>query len=118
MCFTSGPTVTNSRVSRGRQTQALVAQYLAERGWPDAKSRPASLPGKDIYDCGLLAPEVKATAKGDLTGALRQARANAVDLDVPFVVYRPSGYGPERIDLWVAAFEFKEAVRVLNMAGF
>lgn len=107
----------NARVSRGRQTQELAAAYFRQRLHSGAKSRPASLPGTDIYDLPGLAPEVKATAGQDFTGALRQARANA-NGDVPFVIYRPGGYGPERIDQWVVAFDFATAVELLRKAGY
>lgn len=65
-----------------------------------------------------LAPEVKATAAGDLTGALRQAEANAETSDLPFVVWRPNGYGPERIDQWVVAVRLSDFTHLLQAAGY
>src|SRR4051812_5783856 len=101
--------MTDARVSRGRKTQELLAEWFRSHGWKDAKARPASLPGVDIYDMPGLAPEVKATAGQDFTGALRQAKANAKDDELPFVIYRPRGYGPEKIGMWVVAFNLKDA---------
>ena len=103
----------NARVSRGRQSQVLLANYLRENGWPDAKAREASLPGTDIYDCWPLSPEVKATGRFDITGALRQARNNAGN-GIPFVVYRPSGYGEARIKEWPVIFDLEWAVQLLR----
>ena len=105
----------NSRVSRGRQTQEMVAQWFREHGWPSAKSRPASLPGVDIYDMTGLAPEVKAKP-GDVTGALKQAVKNA-GTDLPFVVWRPNGYGPERIADWPVIFTLQDATELLQRSG-
>jgi len=108
--------VANARVSRGRATQEMLASWFRDHGWYDAKSRPASLPGTDIYDVPF-APEVKATAGQDFPGALRQAAANANGL-LPFVVYRPKGYGPARIGEWIVAFTLADATDLLKKAGY
>lgn len=60
------------------------------------------------------APEVKATAGQDFTGALRQARANAQDGEIPFVVYRPKGYGPEKIGQWVVALDLETFTQLMQ----
>lgn len=59
-----------------------------------------------------LAPEVKATAGQDFTGALRQAKANANGA-IPFVIYRPKGYGPEKIGQWLVVFDLETATQLL-----
>lgn len=104
----------NARVSRGRKTQELLAEWFRRHGWTNAQSRPASLPGTDVYGMPGLAPEVKATAGQDFTGALRQARANAKDGEMPFVVYRPKGYGPEKIGQWLVVFDLETATRLIQ----
>jgi hypothetical protein len=106
----------SARVGRGRATQQLLADYLISHGWLNAKSRPASLPGTDVYDVPF-APEVKATAGQDFTGALRQAKANCNGL-LPFVVYRPRGYGPEKIGQWLVVFALEDATELLKKAGY
>lgn len=108
--------MTNSRVSRGRRTQTLVAEWFQEHGWPDAESRAASLPGVDVMKMPGLAPEVKATP-GDVTGALAQAVRNRGD-GLPFVVWRPNGYGPERIAGWPVIFRLDDATGLLLAAGY
>lgn len=107
----------NARVSRGRKTQELLAEFYREHGWENAQSRPASLPGVDIMGMPGLAPEVKATEGQDFTGALRQATANAGG-DFPFVIYRPRGYGPDKIGLWVVAMTLQDHMELLLEAGF
>lgn len=102
----------SSRVRRGRSTQALVAAWFREHGWPDAESRPASLPGEDIIGLGHISVEVKASSRFNLLGALKQSRANAQG-GLPLVVYRPDGYGPEKISGWVVAMTLEDATRLL-----
>lgn len=106
----------SSRVSRGRLTQRLTCEWFQARGWPDAKNRAASLPGVDVYDMLGLAPEVKATP-GDLTGALKQAVKNA-GTDLPFVVWRPNSYGPERIAEWPVVIRLDDFTILLRDAGY
>lgn len=64
-----------------------------------------------------LAPEVKATEGQDFTGALRQAAGNA-NGDLPFVVYRPRGYGPEKMGLWIVAMTLEDHTQLLKDAGY
>ena len=52
--------MTSSRVTRGRQSEAIVASYLVTHGFPNAERTPASLPGKDIQGTREVAFEVKA----------------------------------------------------------
>lgn len=103
------------RVARGRKTQELAAAYLAV-DFPGCQSRAASLAGVDIINSYGLAPEVKAKP-GDVTGALRQAIKNAQGA-LPFVIWRPNGYGPERINEWPVVFRFEDARRILKEAGY
>ena len=106
-----------ARVSRGRATQELTAAWFRERGWPNASSRAASLPGVDITGMPGLAPEVKATRGENLTGALRQAAHNADIAELPFVVFRPAGYGPARIEEWLVAISLEDFTSLLHGAG-
>lgn len=106
----------NARVARGRKTNRLVAEYFS-RWWPDAEATYGSEPGRDVKKMLGLAPEVKATSDGPLLAALRQAEKNA-DGDLPFVVWRPDGYGPEKIEDWVMAFRVGDGTRLLRAAGY
>ena len=109
--------MSTSRIARGRKTQRLVAAYLAAHGWPHATSKGAFEGGRDIEGMPGLAVEVKATSDGSLTGALRQAEAYAGG-DLPLVVWRPNGYGEERIGDWVVAMRLDVATRLLRDAGY
>lgn len=104
--------MTDHRVSRGRKTQELAAEYLRDV-YPNAEAVAASLPGKDIKNTLGVSIEVKATSQADITGALRQAKANARPGELPLVIYRPRGYGPERIGEWVVSMPFAAAIELL-----
>ncbi len=116
----------NARVARGRKTQELLAcrgedgkplGWFNRNGWPDAWATAASIPGRDLRDMLGLAPEVKASADLDPTGLLRQAVANA-GTDLPFGVYRPRGFGPERIGQWVVFIRLEDFTTLLHEAGY
>lgn len=96
----------SARVQRGRQTEEMVAQYLRESGLVHAERRPASLPGSDIMGLPGVDIEVKATRDFSPTAWLAQQRARAKDDDLSVVIYRPNGYGPDKIHLWPAIMSF------------
>lgn len=105
-----------SRVRRGRSTQMLVAAWFAQRGWPNAESRAASLPGEDVLGLGDISVEVKASSRFNVLSALRQAEANAHG-KLPAVVYRPDGFGPEKIDRWIVALTLADFTQLCHMAN-
>lgn len=108
--------MTTPRVTRGRQTESLLAEYL--KPWfPDAERIAAGLPGHDLKKVGRLAFEVKATTALPLLPALRQVRKRALPDEIPLVIWRPNGYGPERIKQWVAATDLDVLVDLLGKAG-
>lgn len=104
----------NSRVARGRKTQSLIAEWFRAHGYPKAKAIEAFLPGADIIGVDGLSIEVKATSKGDLLAALRQAAANSIDCQTPVVVWRPNGYGETRIGEWVVALTLKDFTHLIG----
>lgn len=108
----------NSRVVRGRATQRLVAEWFAARGWPHATSRGASEAGEDVLGMGRLSVEVKASSRGNLTAALRQAAANQNGAHYSLVVWRPDGFGPERQGEWVACMSLAQMTALLAEAGY
>jgi hypothetical protein len=107
--------VANSRVTRGRQSEALVAEYLRSHGWPDAERIAASLPGADIRNTGDVSIEVKARRGLDLPGWLKQTASRE---GLPVLVVRPDGYGEARMDMWAMVIPFGEGVELLRKAGY
>jgi hypothetical protein len=106
------------RVSRGRISQVWVAELVAARLGFDATSNPASLPGKDILNTPGLSIEVKATGEFDMLAALRQAAANAEPEDLPIAVYRPRGYGQEKLGQWPMFMRLEDGLDLLRRAGW
>ena len=104
----------NSRVARGRKTQSLLAEWFRAHGYPNAKTIEAFLPGADITGIDQYAIEVKATSKGDLLAALRQAQANAIECQTPVVIWRPNGYGETRIGEWIVALTLKDFTNMIE----
>jgi hypothetical protein len=103
-------------MSRGRTTQRLVADWFTTL-WPTAYSSGASEPGKDVRRTPGASIEVKATSAPPMLPALRQAKNNADPGDIPLVVWRPNGYGPERMAEWVVALTLADATELLRRAG-
>lgn len=109
---------TQSRKHRGYATQRIAAARFALRGksWRFATSTGAGESGVDIKNLPGLSPEVKARP-GDVTGALKQAVKNRGE-GLPFVIWRPNGYGPERAGEWPVIFTFDDALDLLEQAGY
>lgn len=105
-----------SRKERGRRTEKVVTEYLAERGWPYAQQTGASRQGADITGTPDIAVEVKARADLSPLAWVRQARKNA-DGRLPFVVFRPNGMGETPGD-YLVMLPFQEMVELLQQAGY
>lgn len=105
-----------SRKHRGYATQRLVADWFRARGWPFAESCGAGRQGCDITGVPGLSPEVKAVP-GDVTGSLRQAVRNRRE-GLPFVVWRPNGYGPEKQAEWPVILTLQDFTELLWDAGY
>ena len=109
--------MSSARIARGRRTQRHAADWFRARGWPHCWPKGAFEGGRDLEGMPGLAPEVKATSDGAITTALRQAAANAGG-DLPLVIWRPDGYGPERVAEWVVAMRLDVATDLLRAAGY
>lgn len=105
--------MSRSRIERGRQTELIYAEYLREHGYPHALASAASARGDDISNVGILEPEVKATAGVPFLSALAQAEKRTRG-GLPYVVWRPNGYGPEKIDLWVVGMRLGRFHKLLE----
>lgn len=108
--------MTNPRVTRGRRTEANVAAYLRDHGWPHAERVPASIPGSDIRNTPDLSIEVKARAGFNPLAWIRQAAKNA-DGRLPVAVMRANGQG-DYAGEYVALMRFDDLVDVLLEAGY
>lgn len=104
-----------SRRRRGRQSEFIVAGYLADHGFPDAEPAPPSRPGEDILGVVGVAFEVKSRRGLSLKEWTRQA--SRYD-GLPVLVIRSTGDGPANIADWTAALPLGRLVELLKDAGY
>ena len=107
--------MTNSRVVRGRQSEQVIADYLAEHGFPHAERVPASYKGADILGTPGLAIEVKSRYGLDLGAWMKQAAKRE---GLPLLVVRLNGQGPASIGDWPLVMSFGQGVELLRSAGY
>lgn len=108
--------MTNHRKRRGRETELAAAGFY-HVGWPFVQTVGTSLPGRDLTGMPGLAPEVKARRDFDPVAWLRQARKNA-GKDMPFVLWRPDGYGITQVPEWGTLMYAGDHKRLLLEAGY
>lgn len=99
--------VTDSRVSRGRKTQVIAADYL-KPVFPEAESLAASLPGKDIKNTPDHSIEIKARREFKPTEWAKQMAARDRDDEWSWCVMRPDGYGEAKVGQWLAFMVFED----------
>lgn len=99
--------MTDSRVSRGRKTQQIAAEYL-KPVFPEAESLAASLPGKDIKNTPDYSIEIKARREFKPTEWAKQMAARDRDDEWSICVMRPDGYGEAKVSQWLAFMTFED----------
>lgn len=109
--------MTQARKHRGMKTQALVATWLRDRGWPFAESAGAGRSGADVTGTPDIAVEVKARAGFDPLAWIRQA-VTAADGRLPFVVMRCNGQGETTIADWPCLIRLGDLTQLLHQAGY
>ena len=109
--------MSQSRKHRGYKTQDLVAEYLASHGFPYAMSAGAGREGSDITGTPGIDWEVKARAKFDPMGTMKQ-QANRVSDELPIAVMRLNGQGENSVGSFCVVMRFDELVLLLRKAGY
>jgi hypothetical protein len=104
-----------SRKVRGRSTEKILAEYYQSRGWPFAERTGAGRAGVDITGMPGLAPEVKARRGFEPVAWLKQAETRP---GVPFVVFRPNGFGEASVSRWGVLMTVEEHTKLLRDAGY
>ena len=105
------------RKHRGMRTQQLVAEWLADRGWPFAQSAGAGRSGADVTGTPDVCVEVKARANLDPLAWVKQAEKSA-DGRLPFAVVRCNGQGEADPGQWVAFLRLSDLTNLLRAAGY
>jgi len=104
---------------RAHETEAVVARYLAEHGWPYAKPVGAGKGGRDVTGVPGVAVEVKSQRHLRLLSWLRQAASHRETAgELAAVVERPDGMGPASAGSWPVIMRLEDWVRLLHVAGY
>lgn len=100
------------------ESQKLVAVAFSDL-FPFAESAGSGRPGRDILGTPGLAVEVKARRGLDVPAWLRQAVKEAEKTaDLPLLIWRPDGMGPQTVDLWPMTMPFGIGRELLREAGY
>lgn len=105
------------RKHRGYKTQALVAQWFRNHGWPYAESTGASRQGADLTGTPDIAVEVKARTGFNPLDWIRQAVRTA-DGRLPIVILRCNGQGETTIPDWPVLLRLEDLTHLLHEAGY
>lgn len=108
--------MSNHRLVRARKTQRIFAEHVRWL-WPFASSRGGSEPGPDIENTPGIDFELKATRDNPLLKAMKQLRKRSNGA-LGVVVWRPDGYGEERVDDWIMAVRVADGLKLLQEAGY
>jgi hypothetical protein len=106
-----------SRKHRGYRSQKVLANFLAENGFPFAESTGAGRSGTDVTGTVGIDWEVKARAGFNPSAAIQQLKDRAND-DLGIVVLRLNGQGEKSVSDWVCLFRLEDAVKLLRDAGY
>lgn len=104
-----------SRKVRGRSTEKILAEYYQVNGWPFAERTGAGRAGVDVTGMPGLACEVKARRGFEPVAWLKQAETRP---GVPFVVFRPNGFGEASVSRWGVLMTVEEHTKLLRAAGY
>ena len=106
------------RKHRGYKSQDILANYLAQNGFPYALSAGAGRVGTDVTGTIGIDWEVKAR-KGFSPGAtMKQLKERANGKDLPVAVLRLNGQGEASIGDWVAMLRVEDFVNLIRDAGY
>ena len=106
-----------SRKHRGYRSQKVLANYLADNGFPFAESTGAGRSGSDITGCVGIDFEVKARTGFNPAAAIAQLKDRAKG-DLGVVVLRLNGQGEKSIGDWVSLMRTEDLVWLLREAGY
>ena len=106
-----------SRKHRGYRSQAVVAAWFRDSGFPFAESAGAGRSGSDVIGVPGLKIEVKARRAFSPLAWLKQAK-DAPGEGLPFVVFRCDGQGEANVGQWGVLVTLDEFTDLLKQAGY
>jgi hypothetical protein len=107
-----------SRKVRGRQSEAIVAEYLVAHGFTTAHIGSASAAGSDIRGIEGLDIEIKARRGFEPALAMAQLRRRSRETGLGVAVLRLNGQGEASIDDWVGCIRLADLVYLLKASGY
>lgn len=108
---------TQSRKHRGYRTQKVFAEFI-QWLFPYAEPTGAGRQGKDILSTPGVHFELKARSGFEPKAAMKQARAEINESDIPIIILRMNGQGEANIGEWVALTDVDTMLKLLNQAGY
>ena len=107
-----------SRKHRGYRSQKVVANYLAQNGFPFAESTGAGRSGTDVTGTIGIDWEVKARKDFNPSAVIKQLKERHNGKDLPVAVLRLNGQGEASIGEWVTILRLEDFVNLLRAAGY
>jgi hypothetical protein len=107
-----------ARKARGSATQIIAAAWYRRHGFPYCTDAGAGRIGRDLLNMIGLAGEVKARAGFSPLAWIKQAKANAVPGEVPFVLLRCNGQGEATVADWPVILRNEDFTRLVRAAGY
>lgn len=120
-------TASRARVQRAHETETAVARWFRVHGWPFAEPVGAGRDGTDVTGVPGLLVEVKARRDLRPVEWLRQHKQFAISFDNEpkqrpiahvLVVFRPDGFGIERVGAWGVMMRLDSFTSLLHEAGY
>ena len=106
-----------SRKHRGYRSQKVLANFLAENGFPFAESTGAGRSGSDVTGTVGIDWEVKARTGFNPAAAIAQLKDRDKG-DLGIVVLRLNGQGEKSVGDWVSLMRTEDLVWLLREAGY
>ena len=106
-----------SRKHRGYRSQKVLANFLADNGFPFAESTGAGRSGTDITGTVGIDWEVKARTGFNPSAAVQQLKERDKG-DLGIVVLRLNGQGEKSVGDWVSILRTEDLVWLLREAGY
>lgn len=106
-----------SRKHRGYRSQKVLANFLAENGFPFAESTGAGRSGTDITGTVGIDWEVKARTGFNPSAAIAQLKDRSKGC-LGIVVLRLNGQGEKTVGDWVSIMRTEDLVWLLREAGY
>lgn len=105
-----------ARRDRGLRTEKVGASFW-RRTFPEASHKGGSSPGADLLNTPGFAVEIKARRDFAPLVWLKQAIKYSGVGQVPFVMWRPDGYGEQQVERWPCIIQSRHLAGLIERAS-